>query len=298
MTIAMDRASTLTREGTTFEGPLAPGGGSTDGFDTLLGPAGTRYLGSGHRRVQSSLTPSEIADDGAFIATARLAYPEDWSIKSGRRLRPHLSTIDALTIASRAHDEVVAAWCPWLGTFPLEQSLRVRAGARPVEDLDEVAVRSVVGAPSRAGAVVVEHTIGSFTVTSEWAAGPQEFDDDPAGVVADVRLVEPSAVACRYTRSSSIAPMSFLEVLTLTAQMSQVVLYGGDAATRERSNNMWMRRASFERLQTRAPRQQELELRLHNRRVLVVNGEPVETAEVLAENVFGVYVTASLAMRP
>lgn len=59
-----------------------------------------------------------------------------------------------------------------------------------------------------------------------------------------------------------------------------------------------MRRASFERLQTRAPRQQELELRLHNRRVLVVNGEPVETAEVLAENVFGVYVTASLAMRP
>lgn len=278
----------------------APSASPSDtGFDTYLGAARHRYLGEGHRRVTTDVSPLHRIDDAAFEGTAHIAYPVDWSQKAGADRSPHLSTVDAIRVAGRIHASLVASGSSLLARFPFERALHVRAGARPWEALDDVPIRTeLVALPNTAG-VRLEHRIGSLKVESEWveSAQPHVVDEQwEAGQASNISLNGEAQVHCVYQRRNPhVSLMSFLEAMMLTAQMSQVALYGGDASRRDQSGNMWMRRASFVRHVANVRRAAPTSVTLHDRRSVTIEGRSIDLAEVHAANVFGIQVTASLA---
>jgi hypothetical protein len=271
----------------------------TSGFDEHLGAAERRYLGTGHRRV--ALEVQDLQEDGptAFSTTASLQYPSDWSQKDGQTREPHLSTVDAIRVAEYVRTVLVGK-LPWLAAFAEEQALTVRAGANAWADLDAVPVRVTIEEQPAEGRVRLCCKIGSLRVESTWERAPQRqsVGGETAGKASEITLDGDNSVSCTYARPEQhvTMPIPFLEALMLTAQMSQVVLYAGDVAERERSGNMWMRRASFERRTVAKAPEARVALQLRNRRTLSIEGRFIGTADVLAEDVFGVYVTASLAM--
>jgi hypothetical protein len=134
------------------------------GVDALLGPGEKRYFGAGYRRVLHDI--QDLRSDreaGTAHATARLAYPGDWSAKGRSALRPHLSSIDALVLgaaiceaelagsglAQRSRDRA------WL------RAVTIRAGRSPAEDLDavEVAARRTARAPGLLQALCTEYDV-------------------------------------------------------------------------------------------------------------------------------------------
>lgn len=267
------------------------------GFDAYLGVARNRYLGSGHRRV--ALQMSEPTQERAleFTCTAKMTYPEDWSQKAGVERTPHLSTVDAIRIAGKVRASLTQH--EPFAEFADERSLTVRAGARPWEQLDAVPVRTMLAIAPEHDELVLQHSIGTLKVESRLARAAEVPNIDErwtSGEASDIRFDADCRVQCTYDRrATEPSLMSFLEAMMLTAQMSQVALYGGDPEVRDRSGNMWMRRARFVRHAARQQAASVVDLQLQNRRSVMVGGRPVGTADVLAEDVFGVQVTASLA---
>lgn len=275
-----------------------PNAGADHGFDGLLGSAHDRYLGQGHRRVGLTLSALTQTSDSDFSSSARLIYPIDWSTKAGSSRTAHLSTIDAMRIAGQLRARLVLEM-PVVSRYSAERSLTVRAGARPWEALDDVPVLTKVTCPAGRDHLRLQHTIGSLQVVSEWERPSSSRSTDEAweaGQATAVRLHATDHVDCTYERTAAAASsMSFLEAMMLTAQMAQVALYAGHPAHRETSGNMWMRRAHFARHRWTLDRTQHVTARLENRRDLSIGGRQIETAEVRADDVFGIQVTASLA---
>lgn len=268
------------------------------GFDAYLGDARNRYLGEGFRRVETHLSDLVAVDEHTVRSIARVAYPQNWSLKGGVARAPHLSTVDAIRVANDVRLSLMRQQLPWLGDYGYERSLTVRAGARPCTDLDAVPVESEISQPD-ADTVRLRHTIGTLKVDAEWTRMDQPLLIDDAwgaGSATNVRLTTDARVSCFYERrTASLSVVSFLEVMMLAAQMSQVALYEGDAERRARSGNMWMRRAGFIRHTPTPQRSASVGLELRNRREIAVGGHPVDTADVVADDMFGVQVTASLA---
>jgi len=269
-----------------------------DGFDNRLGDAATRYLGEGHRRVLLDVSTPVPEQEDTFNSVATLRYPDDWSVKAGQRREPHLSTIDAIRIATSVTNGIVVQHLPHLAGYALEQTLSVRAGARPWNELAAVPVRSVVRVGLDGRSLFAQHQVGSLRVESTWGAGTAApiSAGGESGRATSLRLGENDSATCEYTREEPCsAPMTFLEALTLTAQLSQVILYGGAPGARASSGNMWMRRAQFQRVRSVTAPQQHVTLSLRNRRLMTVGDSRIETTDVIAEDVFGIHVTAALA---
>ncbi|WIB00318.1 AvrD family protein [Curtobacterium sp. MCBA15_012] len=267
------------------------------GFDAYLGAAHNRYLGSGHRRV--ALQMSEPAQERAleFTCTARMTYPEDWSQKAGVERTPHLSTVDAIRIAGKVRASLTRHGS--FAEFADERSLTVRAGARPWEQLGAVPVHTAVALDPEHDELVLQHSVGTLKVESRLARAsdvPIVDEGWAPGEASDIRFDADRRVQCTYDRrATEPSLMSFLEAMMLAAQMSQVALYGGDPKARDRSGNMWMRRARFVRHTARPQSASVVDLQLQNRRNVMVGGRAIDTADVLADDVFGVQVSASLA---
>lgn len=289
----------MTMTANTLRRSTAP---EVDGFDRMLGASSRRYLGGGHTRVSIYVTGVIRLDEDTFGGSATVIYPEDWSVKEGQQRTPHLSTVDAIRIADITHGKLRETHLPWLSCYAAS-SLEVRAGAKPCEVLEELAVASRLEGTSRDDTVIVRHKIGTLLVSVTWTRQSNVLSrevvsaDHDGAVVHAVQLEGADTATCRiHRRATGSAEMSFVEALTLTAQLAQVVLYGGDAAVRERSRNMWMRRARFERIATSEATAQTVVVQLHNQRELSVGGDTIRTVDVLAEDVCGIKVTASLAM--
>lgn len=271
---------------------------SSTGFDSFLGAARDRYLGDGHRRVGLRMGQLHVTDHHTVEGAAHVTYPLDWSLKAGVAREPHLSTVDAMRVAEAVHTSLLSHQMPWLKLYGYERSLTVRAGARPCTALDSVPITSVVSRPDPT-TVRLKHVIGTLKVEAEWIRSepPTVTDHDwRTGRVSDVRLETDSRVSCFYERkNATLSSVSFLEMMTLAAQMSQVALYRGHSEQRAQSGNMWMRRAGFVRHTPTPRRVAVVELELRNRREMTVGDRAVSTADVIAEDLFGVQVTASLA---
>lgn len=121
-------------------------------IDDLLGPASSRFFGSGYRRVEQQVKHIEtVPIDLTTVERTDLAgviYPTDWSTKkAGQALRPHVSTIDSCVfskIIAESHlrgwaglteDQIASSWI---------RSIGMRAGPVAQEDTDEVKVHTTV----------------------------------------------------------------------------------------------------------------------------------------------------------
>ncbi|MBU4213383.1 MAG: hypothetical protein KJ792_01855 [Actinobacteria bacterium] len=185
---------------TTADDPSSP----PDDLDAHLGPARSRFFGSGYRRVRYSLADLHAAGPaGRAAGWARVTYPSDWSAKKGVARTAHLGTGDALVLtyvmaeaALRTlgldDDQVARAWF---------ERIAVRAGTRPVTDLDRVAV-----------------TVSTAASTPSDGAGPALSD----GVRTDVECRVGSLVATAVLRheTPSGGPRTWQEAHDLLARGS------------------------------------------------------------------------------
>lgn len=242
-------------------------------LDDALGPAAGRYFGDGYRAVRRSLGPIEpTGTPGALTSSARLRYPQSWSVKDGATLVPHLSSIDAVVLAG---DAALAVLTSALGLGPgalTERNivdLTVVAGTAPTEDL--TAVPLTLTTPERstpAGSDTRRSTVGyrlggmrgTVTVVHPPAAraqavhGPISVDLDRDGtlrrrVVIDDLVLHDDGVSgvAEVTmlddeRAPKAARVSMIDGLVGAAQLAQIALYHLDRIDRSTSNTLWMRK--------------------------------------------------------
>lgn len=137
-------------------------------IDSCLGPGSQRFFGEGYKRSLHRVGPLSVAADsggaGAVHGKASVEYPGDWSRKSGSDQRPHLSTIDVYLLAVQLCEVYLIAV---YGATEEDRAaarvrkIRIRAGAKPVEDelgdfaigAKTVHVRPIPGSPGRSTAV-------------------------------------------------------------------------------------------------------------------------------------------------
>ncbi|MEU7040946.1 AvrD family protein [Streptomyces varsoviensis] len=174
-----------------------------DSLDACLGPRGSRFFGTGYKRVGQQL--HHIATDGltgpgaGADARATLTYPADWSRKAaGRELRPHLSSIDALVLAASLAEIHLN------GAHGLDEEQRrrtwlrsadIRAGSRPHEDLADFAVSARLAHSAPVGPV---HGGGGAGEAEGAAAGPYA----PVSSVYDCRIGE-LKVRCDFVHEAA-----------------------------------------------------------------------------------------------
>jgi len=117
-------------------------------IEDCLGPAASRFFGAGFRRVGHTLADLAVRPapaGGEVTATAGIRYPEGWSVRDARDApKPHLSTIDTLTIAVQAAEAYLIQAFGLIEADRRRMWLRsytMRAGTKPQEDLAAVPVR-------------------------------------------------------------------------------------------------------------------------------------------------------------
>lgn len=117
-------------------------------IDDLLGDSRTRFFGAGFRLVTHELTDL-VVDTGkkTICASAKIDYPASWSTKKSVELKPHLSSLDALTIGAQLCEVFVRA------AFGIEGSAAdrlwlsrssLKAGNNPTIDLAAVPVSATL----------------------------------------------------------------------------------------------------------------------------------------------------------
>ncbi|MBU4337162.1 MAG: hypothetical protein KJ548_11370, partial [Actinobacteria bacterium] len=165
---------------------------SPDDLDLHLGPASSRFFGTGYRRVTYEVGELSSAAASPDLATgwARVTYPRDWSAKNGVPRTAHLGTGDALVLTHAVAEA-------YLRTLGLDEGqvarawferLAVRAGTRPVTDLGRVRLvvspsAAGVGLPSVEGVRTgIECRVGSLVVVATLrhevpSGGPRTWED-------------------------------------------------------------------------------------------------------------------------
>ncbi|AYC37727.1 AvrD family protein [Streptomyces griseorubiginosus] len=272
-----------------------------------LGPAEHRFFGDGFRRVRQRLHDIRVVR-GPHAAEARarasVRYPPDWSAKSTKgTLVPHLSSIDTLLLGAQlAEILLVHAYDldPGARSRMWLREVRLRAGGRPQEDLDHLAVHGVArpaeSVPVVDGlrATVVHTRIGSMDVRSEVQHETGDGYRADSGEARHASAVDALGEPCRcyfveqfrhrglefvdmavdraareIDATVRITPApgeghpfstgleaaygpsaSMIDAITVTGQLTQVLLYALDGLDRHDSDTLWLRRAT---LSTRLP---------------------------------------------
>lgn len=230
-------------------------------IDELLGPADTRFFGSGYRRVRHVIGPSRPLDPAwtRAEATAKVHYPADWSSKAEGTPLPHLSTLDGIMFAAILAARVCRARAVASGRDVPQltlNSLFIRAGSRPTEELGEVPVSvelldkeqepdtatyaaRVAGMKAKVS-LTPDHTIADQAVPGVDRAGTGYREN--THLIKNVRLDADRVTAdVAVSRHGRPAAAGLLDGVVVLAQISQALMYQLDGIDRSLSNTLWMR---------------------------------------------------------
>lgn len=269
-------------------------------------------------------------------ATGFAVYPADWSVKAATRAQsPHLSSIDGIVLAQRLVESSlselsalagVASGCSW--TYEVD----LRAGVGPHQDVGRIPMHcEITGSPER-GDVLARCRIGPIRVR----LGIRLADNHPLfeAIRSKPRRIpladEPALHLPETTWSTRLEPMSlssstlgarhagksvpglstadgvrrldpgsvsFVDLLRLSAQQAQALIYARDGATRQTAESFWMRKARFTATSPiRAlPTSFDMQLAVVKEARLARGGRPWRLFDVVAHGVPSMHASASLA---
>lgn len=191
-------------------------------IDDLLGDRQTRFFGAGYRRIRRRVTAVRLSTrESAIEASAEIEYPSAWSTKTSRELQPHLSSIDALSIASQLAEAYLRVVYGLEGRAADELKIArsvLKPGPTPTTDLANVAARCVfadalgVDAVSGRQRSLFNARVGTMAVElliEHAAATPREA----TGTWNDVAEVL-GPLDCNYYASAHTIPVSTLTDIT------------------------------------------------------------------------------------
>jgi len=300
-----------------------------ESFDQVLGPREARYLADGYRRVQRTIVGATIESDGGrttVTAMGRASYPKDWSTKGAHGpLVPHLSSIDVLAFGEALLQKATSRLAAPAGPARAVRitTATLRAGARAHLRLDEIPLQCVVSEGARPGAVSARCLVGSLVVDLTADVGPA--DDGPSwtpreglpsedGEILDppgigwssfFEPIAPESVALEAVHipdpelfAGDSGCVTAVDLLSLSAQQAQLLIYNSGGVTRADTDTMWMRTARFV-VPARRVLGSMLEMRLEisRSRVLQRGGQVWHLHDVRAETSNGASASASLAYR-
>ncbi len=110
--------------------------------DDILGPKASRFFGTGYRHVVQQIREARV-DSVAQTASAisEVKYPDTWSRKRERELKPHLSSIDGLVLGAQLCEVFLREACG-LDSAEIARSwicqIGLKAGQSPTLDLGAV----------------------------------------------------------------------------------------------------------------------------------------------------------------
>lgn len=306
----------------------------TDGktFDEMLGPSAHRYLADSYRRVERRyrciVAPTDPSGTHLRVSgTTSLSYPPDWSIGGARATTPpHFSSVDAVLlterIAARSLAEVRSS-----GRAVALRHVRLHAGPRARTDLADIPFECDIVAEDGDGTPAITARIGDMRVTAaleistpdgapvphhptvDVAPGPLviagEVEPLDLGPLWESRVQQISEDGSRIvavhsstrTRATTGRATSVLDLLRLSAQQAQTLIYLRDGLDRGSANSLWMRQAHF----TVAPgaRQNDDSVALHleiaRDQTLARGGATWRLFDVVATDENGSEASASLA---
>lgn len=245
--------------------------GTEASVDVFLGPAEKRFFGHGYRRVRYKLgMPAFAAHDAgeAIQFRASILCPTDWSAKADGDQRPHLSTIDALVLGQWAAETaalMILGLTPEAVEACAVESITIRAGKTPIEDLADIEVTAVaVRSDDHSSAWTI--TVGNMRLSYQLRQHVPRLDGPAArgagvapGGLTDV-AVDAATHSCRATLTAGtpvdLLPESRLgrgltggpslvDAFVATLQLGQVLLYELDSMSRAQSNTLWMRQTTL-----------------------------------------------------
>lgn len=298
-------------------------------FDEVLGPSEGRYLAHGHQSVDRSVQHLAIEHgEGQVIATTtgHASYPPGWSSKAGGSLVPHLSSVDAIVFAEHV---VGAAFAPGAersdGPSIQVVDVDIRAGSQPHLDLEHIPIRCVATHPEPSGLLTAVCTVGTLRVrlvaaTTHAVAGstgsttsetsrplrhPETIGRSGSTWSSTFEEVLPDAtslVASHTPERSGSAPdqaeLSAVDLLALSAQQAQILIYNAGGVTRDETDTLWMRKARF-LTPPHAAQTAPVTLRLDISEAVTLHrgGDQWHLFDMRAEASTGASATASLAYR-
>lgn len=232
----------------------------TRSIDEILGSASTRFFGDLYRSAQQQsniiFEAALVEGKSFFRGVARVEYPLGWGEKNGTERVPHLSTIDAILFLAQVGGAFVKQEPSMASKSVHMTRVRLRAGSKPDENLNEV---PIVGVVDMLDSVLrVKGSIGGMRASAEFQI--RELNDkssEPvehitAGMLPEITLdniqINPHTSYGRATMvvSEGLSEVGNVAVLLATfiagSQIAQALVSVMDGISRDKSDTLWMRR--------------------------------------------------------
>ncbi|MDC9615229.1 AvrD family protein [Xenorhabdus khoisanae] len=218
--------------------------------DSYLGASESRFFGSGYKKVDYIIKEEEILSN-EYKSTLTLVYPEDWSIKSKKKLNPHLSSIDVILISAYASGKLLNQFDH---SYYKITSMIIRSSRVPVEKLINIPINIGLNHCDE-GVTYLRGKVGNMQV--QLKVERREFNDrllnsifsrwefkDVTHEINDILLENKYKSKASVTKTAFgeiIDDIDYIDAFVSSLQIGQILLYELDGITREASNNLWMR---------------------------------------------------------
>jgi hypothetical protein len=244
-------------------------------IDHALGSHSGRYFGDGHRGSSYEFEAAEVSGRRA-TGYGSVSHDGTWSTKALGQVSRHLTSVDAVALATLALDEVLAHQpVPVESLFVTELSLR--AGAAAVQDLSSTPVdvsatwlvgRRAFRCEARVGTITLE-LVARPVVSCGGGQDPRlgrhfysEHLQDRTQHLADIALPGQApearmtaalgALHAAETGDGSYSGLqsghhelfSVSDAVVCLAQLGQALAYAYDGVPRDATSNFWLRRLS------------------------------------------------------
>lgn len=133
-------------------------------IDDIIGNSSTRYFGEGYRNVKYDVISKKM-ELGSATEIFNIRYPDQWSVKDGKSINSHLSTIDGIILAIKSIEDYfsdLGISDEELAQFKIHD-LVIKAGKTLKEDLNDVVV-SLMGKKIDSETLSFKGKIGTFSV--------------------------------------------------------------------------------------------------------------------------------------
>lgn len=256
-------------------------------IDDILGNKKGRYFGHGFKNV-SYLIHSVSIDSfsQSFKCLADIIYPSNWSQKEGKKLTPHLSSIDAVFLNYKFIKMILANHFSMTEIEKeriLFRKVVIKSGPSPQEVLVDVPIivksfairensslfyKNLTEFSLTVGGMLIASTVehdGHMKVCNDFSFIEKDISSyslercadflsreyDLCDIFLDLEGGYSKAkfiVDYRYDDKKESHPLSPIECIMASAQMAQSLIYQLDNLDRGQSNTLWMRNIQMENL--------------------------------------------------
>lgn len=284
-------------------------------IEHALGSPRGRYFGHGHRGSTYTFTPTSLAP-GRVVGICAVRQEGTWSAKEAGTVSRHLSTIDAVSLAGLALEDVLRLEPVSVESLFISDA-SIRAGSAATEDLGAIPLEAGVTWNVQTRALDCVVTVGTMKLTLTVKAVPSSSSGD-ASVDAPkfyaqhmqnrIQHISDLEISCDDGRmqarlgaltaadgaphdyaglqSSHDDLFSISEAIVCLAQLAQAMAYEFDQISRDESAVFWLRRLSVSLREPRlhVGRLVDVDVRLAKTNELRLGGQVWRTLRLAAES--------------